>query len=126
MADEDRKPPAVGRRRFVAWSVGAGIASLSGGLAALLATDATPKDKAPPPAPPPPAAPVEISDEARALHSILIARYGKTLDAAQNASLLESVENTVQSGKALRAKKLFNGEEPATIFAATPEPPVSR
>jgi hypothetical protein len=121
----DPRPAAVGRRRFVAWSLGAGIASLSGGLAALLASDAAPKDKAPPPPPASPA-PAEISDEARALHSVLIARYGKTLDADQNKSLLEAVENGVQSGKALRAKKLFNGEEPATIFAATPEPPDAR
>jgi hypothetical protein len=122
VSDEDRNPPGVGRRRFVAWSVGAGIASLSGGLAALLARDAASKDTPPPP-PPAPAAPPEISDEARALHSILIARYGKDLDTAQNQSLLEAVQNNVQSGKALRAKKLFNGEEPASIFAATPQPP---
>jgi hypothetical protein len=54
---------------------------------------------------------------------VLIARYGKSLDAAQSKGLLESVENSVQSGKLLRAKKLMNGEEPAAIFSATPQPP---
>ena len=129
-ADDDRA--TVGRRRFVFWSLGAGLASLTGGVSALLARGADAKD-APKEAAPADtakanamAAKPEISDEARALHGVLIARYGKDLDAAQTQGLLESVENTVQSGKALRAKKLFNGQEPPTVFAATvPAPPAS-
>jgi hypothetical protein len=133
VADDDREAPAevtsVARRRFVLWSLGAGVASLTGGVSALLARGADAKDaakKQPDATPPPPAMapPAEISDEARALHGVLIARYGKDLDAEQSKGLLEAVENTVQSGKALRAKKLFNGQEPATVFAATvPAPP---
>ena len=54
---------------------------------------------------------------------MLIARYGTKLDAAQSKGLLESVENVVQSGKALRAKKLHNGQEPPMVFQArTPAP----
>ena len=131
MTHEDREAPAVGRRRFVAWSIGAGLASLTGGVTALLARGASaaaPAPATPAPGPPSPIAPflsppVEISSEARALHGVLIARYGKGLDDEQSKGLLESVENTVQSGKALRAKKLFNGQEPATVFAATPPAP---
>jgi hypothetical protein len=126
VADDDREAPrAVGRRRFVFWSIAAGLASLSGGATSLLARNAdakgAAKKAAPQPATPAPAMapPAEISDEARALHGVLIARYGKDLDAARSKGLLESVENTVQSGKALRAKKLFNGQEPATVFVAT-------
>lgn len=125
MIEKDREAPALGRRRFVAWTIGAGLASLSGGWAALLARGA--EAKAAPkstPLPVPLAPPVEIGDEARALHGVLIARYGTKLDAAQSKGLLESVENAVQSGKALRARKLHNGQEPAMVFLArTPAPP---
>ncbi len=124
--------PPVGRRRFVFWLGGAGALSLTGGLTTLIglgSRSAEAKGK-PAPAPPapampaPPAAPPEISAEARALHGVLIARYGKALDAAQSQSLLESVENGVQSGAALRAKKLMNGQEPQAIFHVTsPAPP---
>jgi hypothetical protein len=115
--------PSVGRRRFVFWMSGAGLASLTGGVGALLglaAPGALAKDR---PAPPVAAPPAEISDEARALHGILIARYGKDLDAAQSRGLLEAVENGVQSGRALRAKKLLNGQEPQGIFRAQPPAP---
>ena len=136
MADDDRTAPAkatpVARRRFVLWSLGAGVASLTGGVSALLARGAEAKDaakkkpEAAPVSPPAMAPPAEISDEARALHGVLIARYGKDLDAEQSKGLLEAVENTVQSGKALRAKKLFNGQEPATVFAATVPAPAAQ
>lgn len=123
--------PSVGRRRFVFWMSGAGLASLTGGVGALLglaAPGALAKDKPappPPPAAPPPsmAPPTEISDEARTLHGILIARYGKDLDAAQSKGLLEAVENGVQSGRALRGKNLLNGQEPQAIFRAQPPAP---
>ena len=123
---------ATSRRRFVFWLSGAGLASLTGGLGALLgfavpraAAQGAPPPKTPATTAPPPAdmKPPEISDEARALHGVLMARYGKDLDAAQTQGLLEAVENGVQSGKALRAKKLFNGEEPQAIFRVLPMAP---
>ena len=125
--------PPVRRRRFVFWLGGAGALSLTGGLTTLLglgSRSAEAKGKpAPVPAKPAPApavtAPPEISAEARALHGVLIARYGKALDAAQSQSLLESVENGVQSGAALRAKKLMNGQEPQAIFRAVPPAPAA-
>jgi hypothetical protein len=64
--------------------------------------------------------PPEISDEARALHSVLVARWGKDLNEQQKQGLLEAIENNVQSGQALRAKTLYNGQEPATTFMVTP------
>lgn len=117
---------AVGRRRFVFWLGGAGALSLTGGLAALFGLGAHRAEaQGKPAAPDSSAAPAEpkISDEARALHGVLIARYGTGLDAAQSQGLLESVEGNVQSGRALRAKKLLNGQEPQAIFRAAP--PVS-
>lgn len=118
----------VGRRRFVFWVGGAGLASLAGGFTALLGlapgrADAQGKSAAPPATAPAAPDKPEISDEARALHGVLIARYGKDLDAAQSQGLLEAVENGVQSGRALRAKKLYNGQEPQAIFHVQPMPP---
>ena len=127
---EARVTVPVGRRRFVFWVGGAGLASLAGGFTALLGlapgrADAQGKSSPPPPAAAPamPEKAPEISDEARALHGVLIARYGKDLDAAQSQGLLEAVENGVQSGRALRAKKLMNGQEPQAIFHVQPMPP---
>jgi len=133
---------AHGRRRrpsdgavFVLWLGGAGLLPLAASLGSLVGLSLGAADAgaqgggatpAKPGATPAPAAgamadkPPEISDEARALHGILIARYGKDLDATQTQSLLEAVENGVGSGKALRAKKLANGVEPGAPFAATP------
>jgi hypothetical protein len=120
----------VGRRRFVFWVGGAGLASLTGGFTALLGlapgrSEAQAKTPAPPAIAPARAAPEtpEISEEARALHGVLIARYGKGLDAAQSKGLLEAVENGVQAGRALRAKKLHNGQEPQAIFHVQSMPP---
>ena len=118
----------VGRRRFVFWVGGAGLASLAGGITALLGltpgrADAQAKPVAPPAVAPAAPEKPEISDEARALHGVLIARYGKGLDAAQSKGLLEAVENGVQAGRALRAKKLHNGQEPQAIFHVQSMPP---
>ncbi|MEP7027726.1 MAG: hypothetical protein ABI960_03945 [Candidatus Eisenbacteria bacterium] len=122
----DPQPLPLGRRRFVFW-MGAGALALTGGVSALLglgarSADAQAKPGTPPAAPAAPEKP-EISDEARALHGVLIARYGKALDAAQSQGLLESVENGVQSGRAMRAVRLYNGQEPQTIFRAHPPAP---
>ena len=54
---------------------------------------------------------------------MLVARWGKALDAAQKQGLLEAIENNVQSGTALRAKPLLNGQEPPTVFYVTPPAP---
>jgi len=115
----------VGRRRFVFWVGGAGLMSLAGGLTALLGLTPGRAGAQATPAAPPAAAPdkPEISDEARALHGVLIARYGKGLDDAQSKGLLEAVDNGVQSGRALRAKKLHNGQEPQAVFHVQPMPP---
>jgi ribosomal protein S12 methylthiotransferase accessory factor YcaO len=53
----------------------------------------------------------------------LIARWGKELDEAQKQGLLEAIENNVQNGKTLRAKSLYNGQEPPTVFYVTPPAP---
>jgi hypothetical protein len=130
-----KEAPSVGRRRFVLWLGGAGLLPLASSLGSLIGlslgaadADAQAGKPAAPPAGTPPAPgaiadkPPEISDEARALHGILIARYGKDLDAMQSQGLLEAVEGGVGSGKALRAKKLANSVEPGSPFAATPLP----
>ncbi len=64
----------------------------------------------------------KISDEAKALHSIVMARYGKDLDEAQTQGLLEAIDGGVSSGQALRKHKLANAVEPGTPFFATPLP----
>lgn len=124
MSDEGglrESPASPARRRFVTWLGLGGVFGLfAGALGPLAAGDARGQGKksTPPPAAPP--APPPPSDEAKALHSILVGRYGEHLDAAQKESLLGALENTVQSGKALRAKKLANAVEPDVVFAARP------
>jgi len=137
-----KEAPSVGRRRFVLWLGGAGLLPLASSLGSILglslgaadvgaqAGGGAAKPGATPTTPPgamaPPGAmpnePPKISDEARALHGILMARYGKDLDATQSQGLLEAVEGGVGSGGALRARKLANSVEPGSPFAATPMP----
>jgi hypothetical protein len=62
----------------------------------------------------------KISDEARSLHAVVMARYGKDLDAAQSQGLLEAIDGSVSSGQALRKHALANSVEPAAAFAARP------
>jgi len=104
------------RRRFMLGAFGVGAFTLASSVLSQ-AKDAPPPKAAPPDKPP------EISDEARALHSVLIARWGKDLNDQQKEGLLEAIENNVQSGQALRAKTLYNGQEPATTFMVTPPGP---
>ena len=110
-----------GRRRFVLGALGMGAFTVARGLSALAADKPVAKPAAPPDttAMKPPA----ISDEARALQAILVARWGKDLGDAQKQGLLEAVENYVQAGSALRAKPLRNGQEPATVFLVSPPGP---
>jgi len=117
--------PSVGRRRFVRWlGLGGLLAGYAGALSGFGAPDArgqaTPATPpAPPPAPPPAQEPPPApSDEAKALHAILIGRYGAHLDDAQKEALLPAIEQGVQSGKALRARTLANAIEPDVIFRA--------
>jgi hypothetical protein len=124
---EDAQGPGVpspARRRFVRWvGLGGVFGVFAGALGGLVARDARAQSSArtaPPATPATPAAPPPPSDEAKALHAILLGRYGTHLDAAQKESLLGALENTVQSGKALRAKKLANSVEPDVVFAARP------
>ena len=126
MSDEGGRrdsPASPARRRFVQWAGLGGVFGLfAGALGPLAAGEARGQGKAatPPATAAAAAAPPPPSDEAKALHSILSGRYGGHLDAAQKESLLGALENTVQSGKALRAKKLANAVEPDVVFAARP------
>ncbi len=121
MSDHARGPDlrSPARRRFVRWLGLGGVfglfAGAVGGLAAGDARGQAAAAKAAPPATPPTPAP---SDEAKALHAILVGRYGTHLDAAQKESLLGALESSVQSGKTLRGKKLVNSVEPDIVFAA--------
>ena len=106
--------PSIGRRRFVRWlGFGGLFAGLASALPGLGARDAGAQAATPatPPAP---------SDEAKALHAILVGRYGAHLDDTQKEALLPALEQTVQSGKALRARTLANAIEPDVIFRADP------
>ena len=114
------------RRKFVLGALGMGAFTVAGGFSAMFAQAASRKKKPEAPAAPDTTAamkPPEISDEARALQSVLVARWGKGLDDAQKQGLLEAIENNVQSGQALRAKTLYNGQEPATVFMISPPGP---
>jgi len=125
------KAPSVGRRRFVLWLGGAGLLPFASSVGSLLGLSlglsdagaqsgaASTRPATPPAALPAPDA-TKISEEARALHGVIMARYGKDLDDAQAQGLLEAIDGGVSSGQALRKAKLANAVEPATAFAATP------
>jgi hypothetical protein len=113
--------PSVGRRRFVRWlGIGGLVGAFAGVLGSLAVHDVRAQAAAPPTPPAPDSAPPGPSDEARALHGVLVGRYGAHLDAAQSEALLGSLEQTVKSGQALRSEKLGNAVEPDTVFRAVP------
>ena len=118
--------PSAGRRRFVrVLGLGGLFAGFAGALASLGAREAGAQAATPPPGgapahPPAATSPPGPSDEAKALHAVLVGRYGAYLDDAQKEALLPALEQTVQSGKALRAAKLANSVEPDVIFRADP------
>ena len=116
--------PSIGRRRFVRWlGIGGLAGAFAGVLGAIAAGEARAQATTPPVAPTPPPVPADAavpSDEAKALHGVLTGRYGAHLDAAQSASLLGALDQTVRSGKALRAHALANSVEPDTVFRAVP------
>ncbi len=118
------QPPAPDRRRFL---VTVGIAGLSQALMpSMMAIGQTPT---PPPvatpakpdsaaAPATPAAPLEISEEARALAAIVQRRYGRHLTPEQLEAVTRELDGRVQGGKRLRESKLANGDEPDFTFRA--------
>jgi hypothetical protein len=113
--------PDPERRRFVRWlGLGSVLGLFGSALSGLVtgAARAQTKPAAPPAAAP--AAPTPPSEDAKALHSILVARYGEHMDPEQKEALLGAVDGTVQSGRALRARKLANAVEPAVIYRAQP------
>ena len=80
--------------------------------AATKATDAKPVAPATPPADAP------ISEDAKALATIVQRRHGKHLDGKQMQSVTEEINERLQSHDRLRAVKLANGDEPDTVFQA--------
>ena len=112
--------PSPARRRLMRFLGLGGVFGLFATALGGLVTGAAQGQTAPKSAPPPPTPPPAPSDEAKALHAILVGRYGAHLDAGQKESLLSALENSVQSGKTLRAKKLANSVEPDVVFAARP------
>lgn len=83
-----------------------------GGLAApaTLRADETPKDKKEAPAPEPP------KSEADARMELVLARFGKHLDAESRKSVRREIEVIVHRAEALRKFKLDNGDGPCPVF----------
>jgi len=77
-----------------------------------------PKPTPQPVAPATPDEPAPISDDAKALASIIERRYGKYLDAAQLEQITKDLDQRIQGSKALRAVKLANSDEPDVTFRA--------
>lgn len=119
--------PSAERRRFLKVlglaSVGAALAASPARLAAQPGVTRKPAStpKTPPPATPPAGAsqmPPDVTDEAKKLLAIVEQRYGKHLDAKQLEAITRELEFRVQGGRALRALKLGNHDEPDTVFRA--------
>lgn len=109
------------RRRFLQSAGLAGLASLCApAMVAAQTKSAAPGGARPDSAAAPPAAakPPEISDDARALAEVLKRRYGQHLTPEQIEAVTKEIENRLQGGKALRAAKLANGDEPDFTFHA--------
>ena len=122
------------RRRFLKFAGIAGIASL--GAPALAAAQSklpagypsltgapTAPGEAPatspvPPKPLGPGKPPEISDDARALASVIQRRYGQHLTPEQLETVTKEIDGRIQGGRKLRDQKLANGDEPDFTFSA--------
>jgi len=116
-----------GRRRFLQWL---GVASLFQALSAPLAlaqsaaknTKRVSKPRPKPSAKPQPASPPmpeeEISEDAKALASIIKRRYGQHLDEKQLESVTRDLDGDVKAGQRMRQTKLANADEPDFTFKA--------
>ena len=112
----------VPRRRFLKAMGLAGIGSTLVPQALALAQTATP---AAPPATTPAApdtakaaAPPEISEDAKALASVIQRRYGQHLSPDQIQSITRDFDGDLRAGKRLHDVKLANGDEPDFTFHA--------
>jgi len=121
------------RRSFLRWL---GLAGLVAGASpvAFAAPRAASKPKPTPvpqaPATPPPdtaaaapaaparPAPLEPSEDARALAGIIERRYGKQLTKEQLESIARDLEGDLRGGARLRDSKLANSDEPDVTFHA--------
>ena len=114
------------RRRFLKL---VGLAGISSAVGAAMSAYAQPGVSKPKPAPAKPAAPAspadtthaanaqpEISDDARALASIVKRRFGQHLSAKDLEAVTQDLDNAIGSGKRLRKFKLANGDEPDFTF----------
>jgi hypothetical protein len=113
--------PNVPRRRFLKAMGLAGIGSTLVPQAIALAQTAAPA--APPaatPATPDTAAakPPEISEDAKALASVIQRRYGQYLTPEQITSITKDFDGDIRAGKRLHDVKLANGDEPDFTFHA--------
>jgi len=122
-------PAVPGRRRFLQLISVAGLfQALSAPLAFAQGASKPPAKRATkpaatkPPAKPQPAAPPkpeeEISEDAKALASIIRRRYGKHLDEKQLESVTRDLDGDVKAGQRMRQTKLANGDEPDFTFKA--------
>jgi hypothetical protein len=81
-------------------------------LAAPLLPDSLVAAQAPSPSPP------AADPVADALAAVVKARYGAQLDAAELDTVRGEIKKSLEAGERLKAVKLKNGDEPATLFAA--------
>ena len=123
---EHASPSVPGRRRFLQ------VLGLTGLFQALSAPLALAQSGSKPPAKPraksaakpatkpqpatPPKPEDEISEDAKALASIIKRRYGQHLDEKQLESVTRDLDGDVKAGQRLRQTKLTNGDEPDFTF----------
>ena len=115
------------RRRFLGalGVAGLGAAVAPSALIARAVAASQPKPRAAKPpaaakpvAPADPNAPPPPSDDARALAEIVRRRYGAHLSPEQLEGVTRELEQRLGGGRALRAAKLANGDEPDATFHA--------
>ncbi len=117
------------RRRFLMLVGAAGLSTSLLAPSAALAHSAGRKVQKPPlkpePATPaksdgpaPPAPPSEFAEDARAMAAVIARRYGAHLDPGQIEQITKELDGRMQAGKALRAAKLANHDEPDFAFHA--------
>ena len=122
-------PSRSSRRRFLKIAGAAGLsAAIVPSLAPLAhaaAAPSSPPGTTPPGVAPSAAAnptaskePSEFKDDVQAITTVIRRRYGKHLDAKQLDAIAEELDGRMQGGKAMRAVKLGNGEEPDSVFRA--------